>query len=384
MGFLWLLVPGVALGLAAVVLAAMTFFGSRIAVARYRLLLIGSVLGAAGALLAVTGWLLGDPGTPRGDALKTGGLAGGAILAVYALWINDRRRRTEEARHEVERGRAQQDRERTENEQFAKAVELLGHGADQVRVGALHALAGLARSRPAYTQTVLDVLCAYLRRPFTHPGYDTRPDNPDEAEPAPDSTWPAERIAEADREQQVRLTAQRLIAALLPGPADEQAVPYDLDLTAANLEYLDLTGRRLGRLIARRARLHGVTNLTKSRPALARYVPLPRKPSGRDCGRISNERHSNRLGDVRIQGPALFSGATFHGRTELSGARFDGGLSLLKAELKGPWRVSDAQVREFADLRTPAPEGSLGALTLVGDVELKVDEGSGWATSLLG
>ena len=350
MGFLWLLVPGVALGLAAVVLAAMTFFGSRIAVARYRLLLIGSVLGAAGALLAVTGWLLGDPGTPRGDALKTGGLAGGAILAVYALWINDRRRRTEEARHEVERGRAQQDRERTENEQFAKAVELLGHGADQVRVGALHALAGLARSRPAYTQTVLDVLCAYLRRPFTHPGYDTRPDNPDEAEPAPDSTWPAERIAEADREQQVRLTAQRLIAALLPGPADEQAVPYDLDLTAANLEYLDLTGRRLGRLIARRARLHGV----------------------------------NRLGDVRIQGPALFSGATFHGRTELSGARFDGGLSLLKAELKGPWRVSDAQVREFADLRTPAPEGSLGALTLVGDVELKVDEGSGWATSLLG
>jgi hypothetical protein len=214
----------------------------------------------------------------------------------------------------------------------------------------LHALAGLARSRPAYTQTVLDVLCAYLRRPFTHPGYDTRPDNPDEAEPAPDSTWPAERIAEADREQQVRLTAQRLIAALLPGPADEQAVPYDLDLTAANLEYLDLTGRRLGRLIARRARLHGV----------------------------------NRLGDVRIQGPALFSGATFHGRTELSGARFDGGLSLLKAELKGPWRVSDAQVREFADLRTPAPEGPLGALTLVGDVELKVDEGSGWATSLLG
>lgn len=55
MGFLWLLVPGVALGLVAVVLAAMTFFGSRIAVARYRLLLIGSVLGAAGALLVVTG-----------------------------------------------------------------------------------------------------------------------------------------------------------------------------------------------------------------------------------------------------------------------------------------------------------------------------------------
>jgi hypothetical protein len=345
-GFVWLLVPGAVLGVAAVVFAAIAFFGSRIAVVRYRLFLIGSVLGAGGALLLVTGWLLGDPGTPRGDALKTGGLAGGAILAVYALWINDRRRRTEEARHEVERTRAQQDRERTENEQFAKAVELLGHGADQVRVGALHALAGLARTRPAYTQTVLDVLCAYLRRPFTHPGYDLRPDNPDEAEPEPGTAWPAERIAEADREQQVRLTAQRLIATLLPGSADEQAPRYDLDLTAAHLEYLDLTGCRLGRLTARRARMHGV----------------------------------NRFGEVRIQGPALFSGATFHGRTELSDARFDGGLSVLKAEIKGAWRISGAQVRLFADLRTAVPEEQLGTLTLIGDVELKVDADSGWAT----
>lgn len=346
MGFLWLLVPGAVLGAAAVVFAAMALFGSRIAVARYRLLLIGSVLGAGSALFLVTGWLLGDPATPRGDALKTGGLAGGAILALYALWINDRRRRTEEARHDVERNRAQQDRERTENEQFAKAVELLGHGADQVRVGALHALAGLARNRPAYTQTVLDVLCSYLRRPFTHPSYALRPDNPDEAEPEPGSGWTAERIAEADREQQVRLTAQRLLAALLPGPADARAGRYDLDLTAANLEYLDLTGRRLGRLTARRARLHGV----------------------------------NRFGDVRIQGPALFSGATFHGRTELPGARFDGGLSVLKAQIKGTWHVAEARARVFADLRTPAPERQLGALTLVGDAELKVDDDGGWAT----
>ncbi|WP_155541645.1 hypothetical protein [Amycolatopsis sp. A23] len=346
MGFVWFLVPGLVLGAVAVVLAAIAFFSSRAAVVRYRLFLIGSVLGAGGALLLVTGWLLGDPATPRGDALKTGGLAGGAILAVYALWINDRRRRTEEARHEVERTRAQQDRERTENEQFAKAVELLGHAADQVRVGALHALAGLARTRPAYTQTVLDVLCAYLRRPFGHPGYDARPDNPDEAEPEPDEDWPAERIAEADREQQVRLTAQRLIAALLPGRADEGAVRYDLDLTAANLEYLDLTGRSLGRLIARRARLHGV----------------------------------NRLGELRVGGPALFSGATFHGRTELAGARFDGGISVLKAEIKGAWRVTGAQARVFADLRTAAPDEQFGALTLLGDAELKVDDDSGWAT----
>ncbi|SED82476.1 hypothetical protein SAMN04489727_9592 [Amycolatopsis tolypomycina] len=158
-------------------------------------------------LLGVGGWLLADPATSRSDALKTGGLAGGAIVALYALWLNDRRRRVEERRqdierqrHELEAQRAEQDRERVADERFAKAVELLGHAADQVRVGALHALAGLARSRPGYTQTVLDVLCSYLRRPFDY----TRPTSSDE-DPDP----------ERERELTVRLTAQRLVSDLL-------------------------------------------------------------------------------------------------------------------------------------------------------------------------
>ena len=149
---------------------------------RFRWLLPACMTVSIGVFLLVTAWLLTDPATSRGDALKTGGLAGGAIVALYALWINDRRRRTEEARHEVERGRVQHDLDRVDNERFAKAVELLGHEADQVRVGALHALAGLARNRPSHTQTVLDVLCSYLRRPFTHPSYETRPGDPDQAE----------------------------------------------------------------------------------------------------------------------------------------------------------------------------------------------------------
>src|SRR5262249_5555909 len=149
--------------------------------------------------------------------------------------------------------------------------ELLGHDADQVRVGALHALAGLARTRPSYTQTVLDVLCSYLRRPFTHPSYELRPDNPDQAEVEPNDAWPDEQIAAADREREVRLTAHRLITDLLPGQADAELASYDLDLTAASLEYLDLAGRQIGRLTARRARLHGISKLAGIRvcqPAL--------------------------------------------------------------------------------------------------------------------
>ena len=168
-------------------------------------------------LAGVGGWLLTDPATSRSDALKTGGLAGGAIVALYALWLNDRRRRVEERRqdierqrHELESQRAELDRERVADERFAKAVELLGNAADQVRVGAMHALAGLARSRPSYTQTVLDVLCSYLRRPF-----DVEEDTKPEPEPDP----------ERERELTVRLTAQRLITDLLPArDADDRNI----------------------------------------------------------------------------------------------------------------------------------------------------------------
>ena len=107
---------------------------------------------------AVTALLLAlDSRTSGAEAVRTGGLVSAAVVALYALWLNDRRRRVAESRYELELNTHEQDRARVADERFARAVELLGHEADQVRVGALHALAGLARSRPTYAQTVLDV-----------------------------------------------------------------------------------------------------------------------------------------------------------------------------------------------------------------------------------
>ncbi|WP_424183428.1 hypothetical protein ACOBQX_15640 [Actinokineospora sp. G85] len=197
-----------------------------------RLWLGATFLVATGLLAVVAGWLLGEPGANKGEALKTGGLAAGAVVALYALWINDRKRRTDEQRQRLESERAEHDRERVADERFARAVDLLGSEAGQVRVGALHVLAGVARSRPEYTQTVLDLFCAYLRWPFE------RPEDP----------------AELDRgEQQVRLTAQRLIADLLPRTADEtpRTPRYDLNLTGADLEYFDISERVIGELTMR-------------------------------------------------------------------------------------------------------------------------------------
>ncbi|MEU8631297.1 pentapeptide repeat-containing protein [Amycolatopsis sp. NPDC048633] len=181
-------------------------------------------------------WLLADRGTSRGDALKTAGLAGGAVAALYGLWLNDRRRRTEEDRHELERGRIT-------DERFAKAVELLGHQADQVRVGAIHALGGVARTRPdTYTQTVLDVLCAYLRRPFDHPELG-QVDDP----------------AAAERELQARRTAQRVIRSLLPD-AGAAGPAYSLDLSGAQLDRFTLSEKLVGLLGAQRTTIvHGAS-----------------------------------------------------------------------------------------------------------------------------
>jgi len=334
----WLVVAGGVAGAAAVAAAS-------IAVVRRRWLLPATLLASAAALLLITAWLLAEPGVTRADALRTGGLAGGAVLALHALWINDRRRRTEEARQETERGRAQLDRDRVADERFAKAVELLGHDADQVRVGALHALAGLARSRPTYTQTVLDVLCSYLRRPFTHPGYELNPADPDQAAVEPSDEWPAERISTADREQQVRLTAQRLIATLLPAADEDSQTRYDLDLTAASLDYLDLTGRQIGRFTARRAKLYGIT----------------------------------RFSHLRVGEQALFSGAVFFGTADLFAARFDGGFSLMDARVLHRWRVPEASVRVFVDLRTVAPVEQVGELTVLDGATVKLGTDRGWA-----
>jgi hypothetical protein len=136
---------------------------------RGRGLLVASVLAAVVVTVATAAvLLLVDPKQPKAEAVKTGGLAGGAIVALYALWLNDRRRRVEEARHELES-------EKVADERFARAVELLGNEADQVRVGAMHVLAGLARTTPRYKQTVLSVLCSYLRRPFEHAALDEKP-----------------------------------------------------------------------------------------------------------------------------------------------------------------------------------------------------------------
>ncbi|MHA6617115.1 pentapeptide repeat-containing protein [Pseudonocardia sp. DLS-67] len=293
-----------------------------------RLMLLATVLVAIAVTVATTvALLLVEPTAPRSEAVRTGALSGGAVVALYALWLNDRRRRVEEDRHQLEGVKVA-------DERFARSVELLGNEADQVRVGAMHSLVWLAGSTPRYKQTVLEILCAYLRRPYEHP------DLPDERGTASDTA----SAPEADRERDVRLTAQRLIADLLPWGEDPDERLYHLDLSGACLEHLRLEGRRIGRLTARRARFHGTT----------------------------------RLGQLEAAKPVLFTDASFLGRLDLRNARLDGGVSFQHTRFHGEVAFDHAAVSTFLDLSTTAPAARTGTLAL--GPQTRIDGAvEGWA-----
>ena len=277
---------------------------------------------------------------PR-ESLKTGGLAAGSIVALYALWLNDRRRRVDEERQELEqrrqdfeRERADHDRERVADERFATAAEMLGSEADQVRVGAVAALVSLARNHPDYTQTVLDVLCAYLRRPFDHPRYQLHREE-----------WHRDQTESAERELQVRLSAQRVIADLLPDRDDENPPLYGLDLTGAVLEYFRLTEKQVGAVVLRYSTLFSSNDF--SRTVFHRNIWLTgaRLGGGRLDGQIRfSEADFHRkawFSGFVADGRVLFTGCTFRGASKFSNSRFDGevdftGCTFAEAPLDPP------------------------------------------------
>lgn len=284
-------------------------------------MLLPTVLASLVAFLLVGGTLLIiDPGAPKHEAIKTGGLAGGAIVALYALWLNDRRRKVEEARQELESQRIDHDRSRVADERFARAVELLGHDAAQVRVGAMHALAGLARSRVEYTQTVLDILCAYLRRPFRHEKDDER----------------------AEIELEVRLTSQRLIEDLLPRRDQENAPRYDLNLTKAHLEFMDLSYRQVGDLYMRVAHFEE-SNSFHHMLIHGHFYVTEATANGRFQVQHTEIRGKAWFSRFRSTGIALFTDTKFGGETKFAGSEWadvkaDGCTFAVEPELPEAWR----------------------------------------------
>lgn len=217
----------------------------------WTLIAITAVVLTAGV---ITTWLLiiaghAAAGTSRAsaqlDAVRTGLAAGGGAGAAVGLMLAFRRQ------HHQEIATQNTDFDATERritELYTKAVEQLGDDKAPVRLGGLYALERLAQDNDAQRQTIVNVICAYLRMPF--------PATPDSAEVPnldEEGTSTGTQTAVALRmtgdtwqqEKQVRLTAQRILSEHMHQPETS------LDPTSASPSRfwhnirLDLTGATL-------------------------------------------------------------------------------------------------------------------------------------------
>ncbi|GAB3153719.1 pentapeptide repeat-containing protein [Amycolatopsis stemonae] len=197
---------------------------------------------AAGVAVVTAGllWLFlawsGQPDAPvRIDAVKTAFGVGAGAGGVFALWLATRRQRTLELQlAETTRvaGVTERDlEERRVTELYTKAVEQLGSDKPPVRLGGLYALERLGQDNPKQRQTIVNVLCAYLRMPFDGP-------------PAGLRGTTARRLAEDPDagETLVRLAAQDLLKAHLTHDAAGYWPGMSLDLQRATLVDFRLSG----------------------------------------------------------------------------------------------------------------------------------------------
>lgn len=274
-------------------------------------------------------WLLldygGDDPQVRLDAIRTAGTivigtGGGAALLLAAR----RQRATEIALKQKDADQAHQERvaaaaetdalARRITELYARSADQLGSDKAPARLAALYALERLAQDHPDQRQTIVNLLCAYLRLPFDLPG------DPPEDIDGPTRSAHQQRV----QEMLVRRTAQSLLhdhlyRGRIPEPLpDTFWADIDLDLTGATLIGFNLNGCTL-----RTARFDGAT-FTGEDAAFDSTIFT-------STAWFENARFDTVavFAGASFYGMAIFTGATFHFKRELWTKWGPGGYGLL-------------------------------------------------------
>ncbi|WP_242623888.1 site-specific integrase [Micromonospora kangleipakensis] len=167
------------------------------------------------------------------EAIKTGLTVGAGTGGALALLLAARKQWLSEREHllqiRVSQVGERDAEERRVTDLYAKAAELLGHERPSARIAALYALSRLGETNPAHRDTVINLICGYLR---LAPPID----------PADASPWSFRD------ELEVRYTAQRILKTHLTGSdVAERWEPVELDLTQATLYDFDLEGHGRGK-----------------------------------------------------------------------------------------------------------------------------------------
>ncbi|WP_208630451.1 pentapeptide repeat-containing protein [Amycolatopsis kentuckyensis] len=288
------------------------------------------------AVAAVTGGLLwlflawsGRPEAPaRIDAVKTAFGIGAGAGGVFALWLATRRQRTLELQlAETTRVAAVTERdleERRVTELYTKAVEQLGNEKAPVRLGGLYALERLGQDNPKQRQTIVNVLCAYLRMPFDGPeeglrgSYLAAAGRKELAEGLAAGRTELGAPSFDAAELQVRLAAQQILATHLRRD-DERLWPgVSLDLRHATLVDFMLENAEIAAADFSYARFLGATHVTATFAATSWFF-------GAEFSALANFDGSS------FTGGAVFSWARFRWIARFADTRSTGRLNFFHA-----------------------------------------------------
>ncbi|WP_251091372.1 pentapeptide repeat-containing protein [Streptomyces sp. Caat 7-52] len=246
----------------------------------------------------------------RIDVVRTSLAAGAGVGAAVTVLLAFRRQ------HHHEKATEQTEHDATERritELYTQAVEQLGSSQAPVRLGGLYALERLGQTAPTHRQTIVDVICAYLRMPYTPPT-----DSVPTGQSLPAKLYHAaqaaralpHRKANAERRQelQVRMTAQRILAAHLHDkrPQEEQ------ELVTPNERFWE--GSRID--------LNHATLIDFD---------------FRNCHMAQAD-----FRDATFPGSALFKDATFDDLANFTSSAFDGSAVFTKSTFKGSARFADS------------------------------------------
>jgi hypothetical protein len=231
--------------------------------------------------------------------------------------------KTLEAQHvQLDRTLAEQ-RTRTLNERFATAAAQLGSDKPAVRLAGMYAVAGLADDWEENRQTIVNIICAYLRMPFssTAPAGKFDPDQNFgdlDADEGTSDVWRQER--------QVRLTAQRILAEHLRDSIsweDEENFAHPPIPRFWPNVWLDLAGATLIDFNIN----DGVVNYANFRGAT-------------------------------FSGETWFSGTIFSGYAEFEGATFSGGVHFIGTTFRIGTKFQNAIFSGGADFNLASFRGS--------------------------
>lgn len=289
----------------------------------YKILSTKTIWWASGLILvvavAVTTWLLLAFGYQL-EAIKTAstivlGTGGAAALLLAAR----RQRSTELALNQKDRDLAHQERdaiERRITDLYTKAADQLGSDKAPVRLAGLYALERVAQDNPPQRQTIVNLLCAYLRMPYQPPGDESEPDHRDRLQ-----------------EREVRFTAQRLLADHLHPSEPTFWENATLDLTGATLIDFTLTYCALRTVSFRSATFTGDADFESTTfTGEADFAQTEFTDAGNftsvEFAAITNFEAASFVGPVEFfgahfMGPAEFVAATFGQDADFSGVEFD-------------------------------------------------------------